>query len=313
MYFPYLRGRQYELIALRELVEKSALSERVIPIIEPVKLSSTLIKTIGRFSENGKKLALIINPQVGSFREELENESNTPLKEKFFAVVKSPFIIETHLFNAHSEQDLASMMEKGTRPDNIITICRNRDFVIKYGEIFTDIKPQFNLILDESVFRRRIRDNRVLLKDNFVKAARNRDYADNIDEPFSDDHIYYKDDGYKGFADYTVIGDKFTASGFAPHAVAIHIVYFDEEKSLRIRHFVSDTNDDITDTANKFAEAVSKLVKWNKWNKTNTIAMETFVRLYEDEKFPGLGIVKKLSIMHHIELIGKYLDERKER
>ena len=69
----------------------------------------------------------------------------------------------------------------------------------------------------------------------------------------------------------------------------------------------------ITDTANKFAEAVSKLVKWNKWNKTNTIAMETFVRLYEDEKFPGLGIVKKLSIMHHIELIGKYLDERKER
>ena len=42
MYFPYLRGRQFELIALRELVEKGVLSSRITPIIEPVKLSSTL-------------------------------------------------------------------------------------------------------------------------------------------------------------------------------------------------------------------------------------------------------------------------------
>ena len=38
MYFPYLRGRQFELIALRELVEKDVLSGRIMPIIEPVKL-----------------------------------------------------------------------------------------------------------------------------------------------------------------------------------------------------------------------------------------------------------------------------------
>lgn len=29
MYFPYLRGRQFELIALRELVEKDVLSGRI--------------------------------------------------------------------------------------------------------------------------------------------------------------------------------------------------------------------------------------------------------------------------------------------
>ena len=52
MYFPYLRGRQFELIALRELVEKGVLSSRIVPIIEPVKLSSTLIKTIETYGEN---------------------------------------------------------------------------------------------------------------------------------------------------------------------------------------------------------------------------------------------------------------------
>jgi len=46
MYFPYLRGRQYELIAIRELAEKGKLSKRIIPIIEPVKLSTTIKSTV---------------------------------------------------------------------------------------------------------------------------------------------------------------------------------------------------------------------------------------------------------------------------
>ena len=42
MYFPYLKGRQYELLAIRELLSKNLLSKKIIPIIEPVKVSSTL-------------------------------------------------------------------------------------------------------------------------------------------------------------------------------------------------------------------------------------------------------------------------------
>ena len=56
MYFPYLRGRQFELIALRDLVEKGVLSDKIIPIIEPVKLSSTLIKTIELYGKKGREL-----------------------------------------------------------------------------------------------------------------------------------------------------------------------------------------------------------------------------------------------------------------
>lgn len=35
MYFPILRGRQFELLALRECVNKSLLSNKIIPIVEP--------------------------------------------------------------------------------------------------------------------------------------------------------------------------------------------------------------------------------------------------------------------------------------
>lgn len=49
MYFPYLRGRQYELLALRELATNHLLGDYVTPIVEPVKLSPTLVNTMADF------------------------------------------------------------------------------------------------------------------------------------------------------------------------------------------------------------------------------------------------------------------------
>lgn len=45
MYFPYLRGKQFELIALRELVALPLDANRVVPIIEPVKRNLKSIET----------------------------------------------------------------------------------------------------------------------------------------------------------------------------------------------------------------------------------------------------------------------------
>lgn len=56
MYFPYVRGRQYELLALRELIENDILSSKIIPVIEPVKLSPTLLKTIEAFVKKIRSL-----------------------------------------------------------------------------------------------------------------------------------------------------------------------------------------------------------------------------------------------------------------
>ena len=37
MYFPYLRGKQFELMALRDFSIDYSSSKKIIPIIEPVK------------------------------------------------------------------------------------------------------------------------------------------------------------------------------------------------------------------------------------------------------------------------------------
>ena len=64
--------------------------------------------------------------------------------------------------------------------------------------------------------------------DNFNKQEKNADY-ENTDEFFSRDHLFYKEDGYVGFSDFSVIGDDYSESGFAPFAVAIHIVFLDKK------------------------------------------------------------------------------------
>lgn len=89
------------------------------------------------------------------------------------------------------------------------------------------------------------------------------------------------------------------------------IVYFENDNSLRIRHFVSDSNDDITDVAGKFYEAVSKLYEWyitENQERQLTMGLNTLLEHYKNKTYPGLPTLKKLSVMHHLELVGRYLD-----
>lgn len=313
MYFPYLRGRQFELIAIRELIENSLMGDKVIPIIEPVKMSSTLVKTLVAFSDNNRNISFIYNPQVGNFNTDAKKDANTKQLVQLKEVIKKPNIIATHYLCKNSEQTLKNWFEKGRNISDIMIIANDEDVLPIYAELFEDDAPRFTLIKDETEFRREVHYNRVLMANKFKKQSRNTDYAKKEDEPFSNDHIYYKNDGYVGFSDYSIVGDDYIDTGFAPYAVAIHIVYFDENKKLRVKHFISDTNDDISDPARKFAEAVTKLVKWNEVAKLDTYAMKQFTDLCYSETYPGLGTVKKLSLMHHIELMSDFLDKETSR
>ncbi len=309
MYFPILRGRQFELLALRECMDKKILSDRIIPIVEPVKASSTYTKTVDAFIGAGRPIAIIRNPQVGTWSRDLCKESNAKILAQTRKQLKASNIIPSFYVTA----GLADCMEQTDRDDlpidSVLFICNNPEYIDIYEEVIGDRSPRYNVIPDKSDFRRRIRPNRIMCEDHFPKRPRNIDYLNIGDEFFSSDHLFYADDGYKGFSDYSVVGEEYSETGFAPYAVAIHIVFFDEKKNLRIAHFVSKSNDDISDPARKFAEAVEELVEWNKDMKLDTVGIREFENAYHNQTYPGLGVVKKYSIMHHLELMSRYLDE----
>ena len=321
MYFPYLRGRQFELIAIRELVSQKLIGGQVIPIIEPVHLTNTLIKTLEVCSSQKKQIGLVINPQVGSFAKEIAANSSatTGMIDKYETLLKNNEENIVPVFIAKNDEE--ERVLKGIKDGkSIILVCNDSDSLSLYKNLGVDLKGKiiFNLIKEESRIKRSTRGlPNVLFVDNFNKRDRNADYSKCIDESYTDENLFYKDEGFYGFGDYSVVGEKYSESGFAPYAVAIHIVYpvkndEGEGQILRIHHFVSDSNDDITDIAGKFWEAVSKLMKWNKEKKLRTKGIEELERLYAQRAFPGLGVVKKLSIMHHLQLMEELSKEGNE-
>ncbi|MCL2547478.1 MAG: sce7725 family protein [Oscillospiraceae bacterium] len=311
MYFPYFRGRQYELLALRELVAENLISELVVPIVEPVKLTSTFKGTLEAYTSQNRQIALIFNPEVGAFAgqnnflEMLSPEQTGLLPGQS---EKRSVVIPALLMNSNAECVASTLLHKNVPTEKNIVIITNRDYLESYKNLYTDTSPQYTLFPDEREFRRGITSGKVMLKDNFRKQPKNADYPD--DEFYTEDHLFYKDEGYNGFGDYSIVGNEYVEGGFAPYAVAIHIVYFAEDNTLRICHFISDSNDDISDVAGKFNEAVQKLASWyrNGQNKQQTKAIDILLSHSDNGTYPGLPTIKKLSIMHHLELVSKYLD-----
>lgn len=307
MYFPYLRGRQFELIALRELAEGNCINEKVIPIIEPIKPSSTLLKTLQAFAENDKEIAVVFNPSVGAFSKEIKEmraEDSKVANELYELLLNNDKIIKAYFMSKARSKRLKADVNK----EKYMIINLTRDSLDDFLEVYDESLPRYTLIPDDRAFRRIIPDTKILFEDNFNKQTRNIDYLEKPDEFFSDTHLFFQNESYVGFSDYSVVGEEFNESGFAPVAVAIHIVYFGDKKEIRIHHFVSDSNDGIEDPGGKFGEALEKLVYWcDENNVKSTLGLQGFYECFNSGKYPGLGTVKKLSIMHHLELVSDFL------
>lgn len=303
MYFPYLRGRQYELLALKEMIQKNILDQNVVPVIEPVKISSTFQTTMALFQKEGHRIGLVINPEVGEMSQEWRVEELLPyLQEE---------VIPAFLMNESIESLRDSSILKSEREK--ISIIRNRDESLIHREVIGEDFDGYSFFPDDRRIERMVSGKKVLLNDKFHKKPRNADYEQDNDEFFSDDHLFFKEEGLSGFGDYSIIGEAYDEGGFTPRAVAIHIVYFDRDNGLRIHHFVSNSKYGTEDVAGKFYEAVKKLENWYKMlpeeerMKQTTDALDTLLQYAKTGYYPGLPTLKKLSIMHHLQLIGNYL------
>ena len=155
----------------------------------------------------------------------------------------------------------------------------------------------------------RLENKRIIRLDNcFAEQPRNVDYLNIPEDKFTEQHRFYSDDHFYGISDYTALPKDFIDGGMLPYAVAIHMTYEKNQDEIYVRHFVSDTNDDQSNIQRKFFEAATKL-KYFFTDRTKTTAINELIKLLDDEKYPGLGVIKKLSIKNHIELMNSILTE----
>jgi hypothetical protein len=297
MYYPYFRGKQYELITIRETASILA-NAGFRPIIEPVREAlGGLQKALDAVVEVDGRAIVIVNPHHGDLSGDGDSLTEL-LKDNFLELPGiSAGILLTHdmtsddaidCYNAHSGHSPV-FVQLGKPSKKQCHIFSERSGGKLYQKHFAGA-------------------HRVLLKDGFEK-KRNRDY-DPV-EPFSDLHATYQDEGMDGFGDYLIVGDEFSESGGPAYAVAIHLTFIDpdQDDAMMVYHFVSKRQDTPKDPAGKFAEALDKMMKTLNSGKSNVLeteAVKEFRALHKQGHFPGLGYVKKLSMNHHIETLADY-------
>lgn len=310
MYHPYFRGKQYELVTVRETATNLA-AANFIPIIEPVKESlGGLERTLQAVCAAEGRAILIVNPHHGVYSDDGQNISEF-LQASFAdrreiaagVLLKKDMTVQDALecCDAHRNRDLA-LVHAG--------FADAKGLADGLGERINEMHHVFFEHYCGKLYRKHFSGaERILLRDGFQR-RRNRDHP--AVEPFSDLHVTYEEEGMNGFGDFLIVGDDYSESGGPAYAVAIHLTFIDPSKDAQmyIYHFVSESKDTPTDPAGKFGEALGLMMR--KLDEPNnhilaSNAVAEFRDLHRRGHFPGLGYVKKLSMKHHIETLHDFL------
>jgi len=312
MYYPYFRGKQFELVLLRERAMFIA-SNPINPIIEFVKdNSSSVQRVLSKLVEYNAKFTIVINPLYG----ELKGEQAKILS-----------FIEDFIPPRYDNLSLGYIVNPDTNMEHLrhtLDIGASDSFsIIHYGyadgqklsaETNNCRKVKTHIFIDNytsKLYQRHFRRDdvqRVLVRDGF-RRTKNELYPPN--EHFSDLHITFEDENMDGFGDFLIVGDEYREAGGPAYAIAIHLTYLNAEEDMFIMHFKSERTGSPVDPAGKFLEAVEKLV--TELDRRGTLlfcsdACNEYRELFENSHFPGLGYAKKLSMQHHLELLADFLN-----
>lgn len=313
MYYPILRGRQNELIALRELATKGCL-DQIIPVIEPVKATPTLLRTLERLIEEKNVFAVVMNPVVGTFSEELSQ--NKTYKTEYDGILAN----EQAISFFYPTNDTSILPDDESRK---IAFYLDNESLGQYRSMIKVRQPDTTFLpTGSSRLRRLAKGQTVSIDSSFEAQKRNIDYRNHREDFLTEEHLFAQGEGNAGYADYSIVGREYNIGGFMPQVVALHLPFFkksdpeeDNGEQVWIRHFTSDTHDEEgrpfqdKDVAGKFHSALKNMITWldeTNDSRLETYGVEQFRELFSGEKYPGLGAAKKLSIAHHLEMMNSF-------
>ena len=258
-YYPFLRGKQNEMIALRDLAEDIVKNGKVIPIIEPVNSNDTTQISLVRFMETSMPFLFICNPRNGMFSDDADRLVTDVISRGLgdydnwipaLYVDEETGLQELDAFTEAYDEYRRALVYCG-RPQRSSIRSRIENASVDY-HVFISGRVENSYIESIPV------NNRVLIVDSFRRQQRNADYPD--EEFFTDLNTAEGNRDHVAFGDFSIVGDYYTDTGGPAHAVALHHIHFTEDsQSLSIHHFISDRVDTSVDTSGKIIEAVNHL------------------------------------------------------
>lgn len=270
-YYPIIRGRQYDLLALKTMAK--TLSPKIIPIIEPVKDIPALTGVVKAFAHAEHPLFIVQNPQVGQYgllaqpKHALPNPLPAPMATaRYFDVLPADLVIAP-----------------------------------TFGQVHLLAPDQLAVVPNTARVRALNLPQAIYLEDHYPTRGRTEDY-------YVVQQEFYQYSRQQlpgvGFADYPLSTHHYDEHGYPQRAIAMHLLY-QEHGQLWVHHLVSVNNENYLDPGTKFFEARATLTPWLTMHPdARTEATDAILAL---DHFPGLGTVRKLELMHWLTIMGRYL------
>ncbi|TWD36109.1 hypothetical protein FB440_1111 [Vibrio crassostreae] len=309
MYFPYMRGKQFELAALKEVAPRLS-STKVSPIIEPVNDNlDRLCSTIEALNHHGLIPHVIVNPQVG------ELASNSPDHLNIEIAARSVSFIPCIRLNNQNITQAHTLLQQ-LKDDGVPYSLYLEDNIQVQITVYTS-NAVANIIHNPNKYSLSFKNSlprSVIIDSSFPAKQRNADYS-RTPQFFSDAHLTYKTrliQGQIGFGDFLTINDTWSTSGGPAFVIALHITYINiSDHNMYVKHSLSTKNpNDQSDPGGKFKEALKEMIDFANVTPSldqNTLGFQEYIKIYNNKTYHGLGIPKKLSMMHHIETLNNYL------
>lgn len=302
MYYPFLRAKKHELLAL--LAVPSSLYAKMLPILEPVSLSAQNLSSYRKLTTAGKPFILITNPVHGDTNTHQVQRTLIDVELLHHPSLTLGFIVDKdysmsslkNFLHGNPTRAKAVIFRYNPRPADVVAIADElRLHPIVQHLVFDDKRIAVSRAFTWH-------PQRVLISDGFQLEKKNADYG--VSSAFDSYMASIASMGYAGFGDYLIVGDIFREGGGSGFVVALHLTVPDGP-NLDVHHFTSSADRSIRGLeSGKFKEACAKLV-----NALPGLAMArtTGTDMYIDwnsrDHYPSLGPPKQASMQHHMELI----------
>ena len=303
-YFPFFRGRQNELIAIRELASSIARNGRIIPIIEPVRANPTTRKSIDQFIEASMPFLFICNPIHGKFSSDHVGLRAALIDQAL--IDYDNWIPSLYVNEQTAIQELDGFIKTYDGDYPLALIYYGQPEQNAVCKTIDEHYFQWHVIVDHRVPNDYIQSipagSCVRVHDQFVR-RRNADYPNT--EFFTDLNTVAGNADRTHFGDFSIVGDHYTESGGPAYAVTLHHVHYKEgSRTLYISHFISDRTSTPVDPAGKTIEALNHLVDTlDALQPNNTQACQEYKDMRRSEHAGSLGYMKRMAIKHHLEVM----------
>ena len=289
MYFPYLKLRQMEAFAIRDTICGYS-DNKVIPIIEPycerdAELYSynNLIKAINSLLYANKKFILII-------------DNETDLRD-----LKSRFLnFNKYCIRGYYSDNPALL--KNTGNYEIAILHRDTNFTVPDANniLYHIMMPS---VLTFATYISRYPVNKVVKVENaFVKHSPNNMYPQ-VDTFRAESVFTFKNDGYAGFGDFTILEQGYEVSKGADADSVTHVIHLtrkqDANRKLEVRHYLT-TPEEEPDNRRRSTLTIRKA-----YNERHMFFYSLGIRMIvaKNGHSTNSAYYKRIGIVHHIELI----------